>query len=443
MLLSGVLVQLGRKTVYQFRAKNVPSLMSVDVACARITVHYDQWEQSWEEFASKPVKHVLACIPCLQTCRTAGCQCPAWHPHQADQHDALLDVFRRQFFGDNGRPTKWDKASYFAVLIRYVKSLEATVLSLSGRNGVFIEPKTEDAMQPHMDYQVIWLPNLDFAAVAHKAKCEAHCIGIARSGRRFGLRVMAQHFAEVFASVKPEAVYLAPGSRLTYHTGPWPYGCDRKSIAKALRAVGWECRPLQPLQSVVGGLVWSVQAICEPPNNVLSMQHGQVVLTRHDPRQAPAEAPAPVVGQEATVRLCSVPATGEDPWLTHDPWKKALATVPHVVSPAPTANALQELEARVERSILAKLPAQTECMEVDEQDQRLQQLEQQVQQLSGHQAKLEAVVTDNHAHQSAQVQSLQQQMLVSLDLQSKQMQTMLTEQMSRIETILSKKSRTE
>lgn len=307
----------------------------------------------------------------------------------------------------------------------------------------FIEPKTEDAMQPHNDFQVIWLPNLDFAAVAHKAKCEAHCIGIARSGRRFGLRVMAQHFAEVFASVKPEAVYLAPGSRLTYHTGPWPYGCDRKSIAKALRAVGWECRPLQPLQSVVGGLVWSVQAISEPPNNVLSMQHGQVVLTRHDPRQAPAEAPAPVVGQEATVRLCSVPAASEDPWLTHDPWKKALATVPPVVSPAPTANALQELEARVERSILAKLPAQSECMEVDEQDQRLQQLEQQVQQLSGRQAKLEAVVTDNHAQQSAQVQSLQQQMLVSLDLQSKQMQTMLTEQMSRIETILCKKSRTE
>ena len=443
MLLSGVLVQLGRKTVYQFRAKNVPSIMSVDVACARVTVHYDQWEQSWEEFASKPVKHVLACIPCLQTCRADGCQCPAWHPQQSDQHDALLDVFRRQFFGDNGRPTKWDKASYFAVLIRYVKSLETTVLSLSGRNGVFIEPKTEDAMQPHNDFQVIWLPNLDFAAVAHKAKCEAHCIGIARSGRRFGLRVMAQHFAEVFASVKPEAVYLAPGSRLTYHTGPWPYGCDRKSIAKALRAVGWECRPLQPLQSVVGGLVWSVQAISEPPNNVLSMQHGQVVLTRHDPRQAPAEAPAPVVGQEATVRLCSVPAASEDPWLTHDPWKKALATVPPVVSPAPTANALQELEARVERSILAKLPAQSECMDVDEQDQRLQQLEQQVQQLSGRQAKLEAVVTDNHAQQSAQVQSLQQQMLVSLDLQSKQMQTMLTEQMSRIETILCKKSRTE
>jgi hypothetical protein len=34
-------------------------------------------------------------------------------------------------------------------------------------------------------------------------------------------------------------------------------------------------------------------------------------------------------------------------------------------------------------------------------------------------------------------------MMMQMDLQSKQMQSMLTDQMSRIETILSKKSRTE
>ena len=436
MLLSGVLVQLGKKMVYQYQAKDVPAIMSVDVACARITVYVDQWEHSWEEFASKPVKHVLSCIPCLQTCRIPDCQCPGWHPPSADHHDALLDVFRRQFFGDNGRPTKWDKATYFAVLIRYVKGLESSVLSASGRCGLYIEPKTEDAMQPHSDYQVIWVPSLDFAAVAHKAKCEAHCLGIARAGKRFGLRVLAQHFPEVFASVKPDAVYLAPGSRLTFHTGPWPYGCDRKSIAKALRAVGWECRPLQPLHNVAGGLVWSVQANGEPPRNVLSMQHGQVVLTRHDPKQTHPDQPA--------VRLCSVPASSDqDPWLTHDPWKKAVASVPAPAAPQPTVNALQELEARVERSILAKLPAPSESMEIDDQDQCLQVLEQQVQQLAGRQAKLEVTVSDNHAQQTAQVHTLQQQMMMQMDLQSNKMQAMLSDQMSRLETILSKKSRTE
>ena len=217
------------------------------------------------------LKQACQACPCLYPL-SPDLPCPvlsvSWlAPPTADHHDALLDVFRRQYFAENGRPTKWDKAAYFAVLIRYAKTLEASVLSASGRCGLYVEPKTEDAMQPHSDYQVIWLPSLDYAAVAHKAKCEAHCLGIARTGRWFGLRVRAQHFQEVFSSVKPEAVYLAPGSRVTYHTGPWPYGCDRKSIAKALRDVGWECRPLQPLHSVTGGLVWAVQANCEPPTS--------------------------------------------------------------------------------------------------------------------------------------------------------------------------------
>ena len=92
----------------------------------------------------------------------------------------------------------------------------------------------------------------------------------------------------------------------------------------------------------------------------------------------------------------------------------------------PPANALQELEDRVERSILAKLPQQTE-MEVDDQDQRLAALEMQMQHLAGRQNQLETTVTDNHAQQSAQVHTLQQQMMMQMDLQSKQMQSMLTD----------------
>ena len=82
-------------------------------------------------------------------------------------------------------------------------------------------------------------------------------------------------------------------------------------------------------------------------------------------------------------------------------------------------------------------------MQVDDQDNRLLTLEQQVQQLASRQTNLEKSVTDHQAHSSAQVQSLQQQMMCQLDMQSKQMQTMLTDQMARIETILAKKPRTE
>ena len=445
MLLLGALVQLGNTVVYQYKAQNTPAIMSVDVACARVTVFADQWEGSWEEFAAKPIKHILAAIPQLQTCRAESCTCVSWHATAEGPHEALLDVFRRQFLNEAGRPVKWEHAASFAVMIRYVKALEPAVIAVSGKSGLFVEPKTEDASQPHGDYQVIWLPQLDYAAIAHKAKCEAHCVGIARSGRRFGLRVHVSHFQQVFASVKPDGVFLAPGSRSTFHCGPWPYGSDRKGLAKILKASGWECRPLQPLHNVPGGLMWSVQAVMEPPANVLSMQHGQVVITRHDAKAAQQGPDMPVIGQAKTVQLCSIAdAAGQDPWLTNDPWKQAANMMPQPPSGnASAACALHELEQRIENKVLAKLPAQTDRMEVDNQDQRLSLLEQQVQHLTSRQTSLESTVTDHHAQNTAQVQGLQQQMMMQLDMQSKQMQSMLTDQMTRLETILAKKPRTE
>ena len=441
MLLAGVLVQLGQQVVYQFRSKDLLTVPTVDVACARVTVYYDQLDMCWEEFATKPVKHILALLPCLQTCRTDNCSCPSWHPKPDQPNDALLDVFRRQFFNGAGRPVKWDRASHFAVMIRYVKSMEQTVLAMSGTKGVFIEPKTEDALKPSPEFQVIWLPQLDFASVTHKARCEVHCIGIARSGQRFGLRVPLAHFPEVFASVKPDAVYLAPGSRSTYHCGPWPYGSDRKMLARVLKASGWDCRPLQPLHGVPGGLMWAVQAVVAPATNVLSLSHGQVVITAQDTKPTAADHDATVVGPAQTVKMCLTDHAA-DPWLSDDPWRKATASIAGPPAAPPASSALQEMEERLEQSILAKLPTTT-CMEVDSQDQRLQQLEQQFQHLAQRQTTLEATVTDHHVQSTAQVQSLQQQMLVQMDMQSKQMQTMLTDQMSRIETILAKKPRTE
>ena len=444
LLVSGVLVQLGQIPVYQYTAKDIPAIMSVEVACARVSVYKDQWDGGWEDFSAKPVKHILGVLSCLQTCRNeAGCTCGLWHPPADQPHDALLDVFRRQFYNDAGRSVKWDKATHFAVFIRYAKCLESKILSVSGLHGLFTEPKTEDALQPHADYQVIWMPQMDFQAVLHHAKCEVACLGVARSGRRFGLRVHVQHFQRVFTSLKPDAVYLAPGSRLDFQCGPWPFGCDRKSIAKTLKAGGWKCRPLQPLNHVPGGLMWAVQAVTEPPQNVLSLQHGQVVITSTAAKTVPFDEAAQVVGHAKTVDMCRpADAHAVDPWLTNDPWSKAVAQTPvQHFAPQPP-NVLHELEQRVEQSIMAKLPV-AEKMEIDDQDQRLQALEQQVQQLASRQTGLEHLVQENHAQNTAQVQTLQQQMKVQLDYQSQQMQTMLSDQMTRLEAILSKKPRTE
>ena len=443
MIVTGLLVQLGKTCVYQYTAKDTPAVITTEVACARITVYKDQWEHDWEEFTSRPVKHVLSVLQCLQTCRNGiDCTCQGWHPGQDQPPDAVLDVFRRQYFNDSGRPVKWDSATHFAVFVRYAKCLESRVLAASGQHGVYVEPKSGDALKPHGDYQVVWLPQMDLQTVAHKAKCEVDCLGLARTGQRYGLRVHVRHFQRLFTSAKPEAVYLAPGTRMVYHCGPWPFGSDRKSIARILKSSQWECRPLQPVQHVSGGLMWSVQAVHEPPVRVLSLQHGQVVITCPDTKPPVLEVEDQVVGQAATVKLCRPSDACQDPWLTSDPWSKAISAAPMLPAGPPAQPVLQELEQRIEQSILAKLPP-ADKMEVDDQDHRLQLLEAQVQQLTTRQVSLENTVQENHQQNTAQVQSLQQQMKVQMDLQTHQMQSMLTDQMARIETILAKKPRTE
>ena len=188
--------------------------------------------------------------------------------------------------------------------------------------------------------------------------------------------------------------------------------------------------------------MWTVQANDDPVSNVLAMQHGQVVISCQD-AQPEAAVSRDIVGHSKTVQMCSTDAAVTDPWLVQDPWSKAVQSMPSAPSAPPATHVLHEMEQRLEQSLLSKMQATIEPMEVDSQEQRLQALEYQVQQIAGRQGQLEATVTDHHSQHTAQVHSLQQQMIPQLDMQGKQMQTMLSDQMSRIETILSKKARTE
>ena len=442
MLLTGFLVQLGKAPAFQFRSASPTSLTQVDVACARITVYKDQWDGAWEDFQAKPVKACLQFLKPLQPCQVSSCTCNAWHPTGDDSNDAVLDVFRRQYFTEAGRPTKGDSADYFAFTLRYLKKQERSLLEYSGHGGIYIEPKTEDAASPHADYQVVWLPQLTHAEVKHRAQCEASSVGIARNGRRFGVRVAAVHFQQVFQTLKPEAVYLAPGPRVTWHCGPWPYGVDRKALASVFRQWKWDARPLQPVQAVSGGMMWAAQAIADPPQAVYSLQHGQIVISRKASGESTTNLPpAEVIGQSSTVQLCTSDKNVKvDPWTVNDPWQSALPS-DGGLSGAPQAKAqLEDLEHRLEKNILARLPTN---MEVDGQEQRLQQLEHQVSTLVSRQQSLEVVVQDNQTQCTAQVQQLQVQMTAQMDLQGRRMQCMFDDQMSKLEAILAKKSRHE
>ena len=109
------------------------------------------------------------------------------------------------------------------------------------------------------------------------------------------------------------------------------------------------------------------------------------------------------MGHAKTVQLCSTGEPAVDPWLTQDPWSKAIAAVPTPQQAPPTTHVLHEMEQRLEQSLLAKMQPAVEPMDVDSQEQRMQALEHQVQQLAGRQGQLEATVHDHHAQNTAQV----------------------------------------
>ena len=148
-----------------------------------------------------------------------------------------------------------------------------------------------------------------------------------------------------------------------------------------------------------------------------------------------------VVGPQTTVALCSAaPSASSDPWLIRDPWQQTLQKIP-VASAPNMVNQLQEMEERLERSLLDKLPL--EKMEVDGTDQRIQVLEQQMQTLTARHQHLEGTVTENHRQHTAQVQGLQVQMMSQMEANRTQMASMFDDQMSKLEAILAKKGRYE
>lgn len=105
--------------------------------------------------------------------------------------------------------------------------------------------------------------------------------------------------------------------------------------------------------------MWAVQAITDPPQVVYGMQHGQVVISR---RKTVGDSNATLPAAAAT-----------DPWTLSDPGQSALPSDGgHTGIPQAKAQ-LEELEQRLEKTILARLPVN---MEVDSQEHRLQQLEQ-------------------------------------------------------------------
>ena len=450
------LVQLGHGHIAKHTADSPIALDALEVLTLKVLVYRDEIGCSWEEFCSAPIKTLVSTFPALARCFSTGCQCLAWHnPNQLPLREPIMDVWRRQFLRNGFKPCTPQQADLFSVCIRIPAELMPGLLANSGTNGCYTEPRTEDGKEVLKDFVVVWAPRMPLQDLLHCKQTNPAVIGVARTGDRRGLRVRADQAKQLHSVLKPEVMFLPSGPRMEFLAGPFPYGVDRAAIARALKHIEWEVKPLQPTAPVPGrGTMWILQAVVEPPETIVQTSHGEVVISRRKsvdtgPKQALAQA----IGDVGTLSLCGnqppgKPAPEVDPWSKHDPWRSYQAT--GINSAVNQDNeSMQQLEHRIQSAVLAKLPA-AQPMEQDDVPDRIAALETQVQTLMTKHQGIESQFHEFSVQNNQQLTSMQtqinsqtQQIHGQLESQAQSIQALFESQMAQIRGLLSKRPREE
>ena len=451
LLVEATLVQLGQGFIEKHVASAAVELDNLDVVSLKMMVYRDEFSGQWEDFVSAPIKHLVLLLPILRKCMTENCQCDSWHNHEKlAVKDPIMDVWRRQFLSGAFKPTKSEKAEIFSVCLRVPAVLLKLILPLSGQSGVYIEPRTPDGKEILPEYAVIWTPRMNASEMAHLRQTNPAIIGFARIGERKGFRVLAAQAKSMHELVRPETAFLPSGPKNHHVAGPFPWGSDRQAIAKAMKQVGWQVKALQPMQPIPGrGSMWLLQAVDDPPEAIILTSHGEVVITKHREQNSQAKQPAPsTVGSVSTLSLCGSnsgpPAGDTDPWLSSDPWGPYNRQRGFQAG-STASDGLQQLEARLQTAILAKIPT---AMEQDDIPERMSTLEGQVQLLMSKNQSLETQMNDFSASSNKQFAVVQQQIQQQsqsfhgqLETHAQGIQAMFTQQMEQIRGLLSKRPR--
>ena len=452
LLLEATLVQLGTVRVEKAQIASPVAIDTVQVATIKLTVFRDECGEAWEQVSSAPLKYIIKTIPLLRLCRGENCACPCWHNQEKiNTSDAIIDVWRRQFLRAGYKPEPVSSAVMFTVCLRIPQCLLCRILSCSGEGGVYVEPRSMDSREVSGDYEVIWVPKADKAAVSHLRQTNPAATGLARLGDRFGVRVPTSQAAELHKVLRPDAVYLATGVRQHYIVGPIPFGTDRKALCRALSLLPWAVKPLQPVAALDGqrGVMWSVISVEEPPTNIINMSHGEVLITKQKDTPSQKETVKHPVATPSTLSLCGAEAgKGPDPWAKVDPWSGYSGLKNSDIHGTGLANAaasMHQLEHKIEQAVLSKIP-QTFAMDQDDVPDKIQDLENKVQTLMSRQQHLEGMVQEQSVQSSAQFSQMQaqinaqgQQISGHMEVQQQQIQQMFESQMSQIRSLLSKR----
>ena len=362
VIVTAALVQLGATAVERNMPDQCIAIQEVPNSVLRVLVFRDQFPGQWKDFASGPVKIILDHAPFDQVAASD-----------------VLDIWDRQFLSLRMRKEKPSDAELFVFNVRLADTVCGAVLSESGRDGLYYEPRSQDGREPHPGFQVVWLPRKSCGEAKVAQTATSQTTTLVRNGDRYGLRVKPEDAEAVHQQHRPELQFLQGSDLKKFKMGPMPYGSTKQSIMNLCKRWGWQARPIGPQGQTAdrSGTMWALQSAQSPPSWVYQLAHGDVLISPEEVAAQPVAQPMSVLASQKTLMSLKQPhqaPTSDDPWLHHDPWKSTAR--PKELS----VGQVHSIEANLEKKLIAKLqPGDANMSEVDE---RVSVLEQQIEQLT-------------------------------------------------------------
>ena len=421
MIISAALLQLGATKVSRNFPTNCIAVPQVDTKVIRVQVYRDQTTHAWKDFIVKPVRTMSDHPPFLDLAVSD-----------------VLDVWDRQFVNHKLSKQTPETASIFIVNLRVTEDAAKILLSNSGTNGQYFEPRSEDGRHPDPNQQVVWLVNKQFteAQITQRAHANATLV---RQGDRYGIRVPAAEAEPLHLSLRPDLVFL-PGTELKkFKVGPWPYGSTKQSLTQVFKKWEWQARPVSPAGQTQdrSGVIWNVHAAQEPSHWIFHLQHGDVLITPEDKTKAQVEPRPAVMASSNTIKHLKQPEPKpiHDPWLHKDPWQST--TVPSVNKELSVSqfNALQN---QIEERIRSKLQPEDEEMK-ESTDARVTALETRLEELATTVGKHHVEQQSHNQATHAQLGQLDQKISSQQQGLQNMLESKLDQQLQRIEQMFRKR----
>ena len=356
ILLQGSLVLLGSVQISRAAQPASCQLSSIPTQTLRLYVYKDQWDGSWEEFVSQPVRSLLQQVPLLQLCRDQACgdACTKYHAAVDEPLDNLLmDLWGRSWHRVDSKYTKPEHAAYWSVLVRVPASAQLTIQGLSGGHGLYVEPRTDSGKEVDDAFGMVWLGELSLPDLFHRLKTTPHAIAIGRLRNKFGIRFRTGDLKQGFELLKPSEPFVGAKMQQIFRLYPLPFGTQRAALQKCLSDWGWAARVRQSVGGGDAGMAWEVGASSDPPSLILPLPDGKgdVAITLQKSMAKPSEPPA-LLASAATKKFLQTNKAASsspqvDPWVQSDPWGAYRPTT----APPRATDRFQQLEDRLTTSL--------------------------------------------------------------------------------------------